>query len=351
VTDRGVVEAGLLDCVSGVLKKASIDFVVFDKIEPNPTMPSVHEGADLYKSEKCDSIIALGGGSPMDAAKAIGVKATHEGDIIQYTRRGGKPVQDITPPLIAIPTTSGTGSEVTRFSVLTNPEEKIKMVIATPVITADVAIVDPALTRSMPPSITAFTGMDALTHAVESYISNKATTLTETLAIKAIELIGTNLRQAVANGENMEARSNMILASMMAGMAFANSSVGTVHAVAHALGGYFNIAHGVANALMLPYVMRYNLIACPEKFEDIAMALGENVNRLTEMEAALKSVESVEKLSGDIGVPKNLKQLGADPNRIEDLVSESEKQGAYNLSPRKPTRDATTQMFRDAFNA
>jgi len=351
VTDRGVVEAGLLDCVSGVLKKASIDFVVFDKIEPNPTMPSVHEGADLYKSEKCDSIIALGGGSPMDAAKAIGVKATHEGDIIQYTRRGGKPVQDITPPLIAIPTTSGTGSEVTRFSVLTNPEEKIKMVIATPVITADVAIVDPALTRSMPTSITAFTGMDALTHAVESYISNKATTLTETLAIKAIELIGTNLRQAVANGENMEARSNMILASMMAGMAFANSSVGTVHAVAHALGGYFNIAHGVANALMLPYVMRYNLIACPEKFEDIAMALGENVNRLTEMEAALKSVESVEKLSGDIGVPKNLKQLGADPNRIEDLVSESEKQGAYNLSPRKPTRDATTQMFRDAFNA
>lgn len=351
VTDKGVVNAGLLENVSDVLKGSSIDFAVFDKVEANPTMPLVHEGADFYTSENCDIIVALGGGSPMDAAKAIGVKATHEGDIINYTRRGGKPVQDITPPLITIPTTSGTGSEVTRFSVLANPEEKIKMAIATPVIISDVALVDAEMTKTMPPGVTAFTGMDALTHAVESYISNKAFTLTRTLAMKAIELIGSNLRQAVANGENMEARSNMILASMMAGMAFGNSSVGTVHAVAHALGGFFNIAHGIANALMLPYVMRYNLIACPAKFADIAFALGENVDGLTEMEAACKSVEAVEKMSEDIGIPKNLKQLGADPNMIEDLVNESEKQGMYNLSPRLPNRDATTKMFEDAFNA
>jgi len=351
VTDKGVVGAGLLECASGVLKASSIDYVVFDQVEANPTMPSVHEGADLYTREKCDAIIGLGGGSPMDAAKAIGVKATHEGDIIQYTRRGGKPVQDIVPPLILIPTTSGTGSEVTRFSVLTNVDEHIKMVIATPIIMSDVAIVDPAMTKSMPPGVTAPTGMDALTHAVESYISNKSTTLTETLALTAIELIGSNLRQAVANGENMDARANMILASMAAGMAFGNSSVGTVHAVAHALGGFFNVPHGVANAMMLPYVMRYNLIACPSKFEDIAVALGENTEGLTEMEAAWISVEAVERLSADIGIPKNLKDVGADPARLEDLVNESSQQGAYPMSPRKPTLEVTRKMFEEAFNA
>lgn len=351
VTDKGVVDAGLLEKVSDVLMGSSIDFAVFDKVEANPTMPSIHEGADLYKSENCDIIVALGGGSSMDAAKAIGVKATHEGDIINYTRRGGKPVQDITPPLITIPTTSGTGSEVTRISVLTNLEEKIKMVIATPVIIPDLALVDPEMTRTLPPGMTAFTGMDALTHAVESYISNKASTLTQNLAIKAIELIGSNLRQAVANGENMEARSNMILASMMAGMASSNSSVGMVHAVAHALGGLFNIGHGVANALMLPYAMRYNLIACPVKFADTAFALGENIDGLTEMETAWKSVEAVERLSEDIGIPKNLKQIGADPNMIEELVNESENQTPYTLSPRIPTREVTTKMFEEAFNA
>jgi alcohol dehydrogenase class IV len=350
VTDKGVVNSGLLECVSGLLNKASINFVVFDSVEANPSMSSVHDGADFYQKENCDVIVALGGGSPMDAAKAIGVKATHEGDIIEYTRRGGRQVQDITPPLITIPTTSGTGSEVTRFSVLTNTEEKIKMVVASPAIISDVAIVDPAMTKSMPPSITAFTGMDALTHAIESYISNKATTLTETLAITAIELIGSNLRQAVANGENMNARSNMAQACMFAGLAFGNSSVGTVHAVAHALGGFFNIAHGVANALMLPHVMQYNLIACPSKFEDIATALGENVEGFSEMEAAWKSVEAVEMLAEDIGIPKNLKDIGADPSRLEDLVRESEQQGAYPLSPRVPTREATRKMFEDAFN-
>jgi len=351
VTDKGVAGAGLLQCASDVLKASSIDYVVFDKVEANPTMPSVHEGADIYTSEKCDAIIGLGGGSPMDAAKAIGVKATHPGDIIQYTRRGGKPVQDIVPPLILIPTTSGTGSEVTRFSVLTNVDEHIKMVIATPIIMSDVAIVDPAMTNSMPPGVTGPTGMDALTHAIESYISNKSTTLTETLALRAIELIGSNLRQAVANGENMDARANMILASMAAGMAFGNSSVGTVHAVAHALGGFFNVPHGVANAMMLPYVMRYNLIACPSKFEDIAVALGENTNGLTEMEAAWKSVEAIERLSGDIGIPKNLKDVGADPARVEDLVIESSQQGAYPMSPRIPTLEVTRKMFEEAFNA
>ena len=350
VTDKGVVNAGLLDKITEKLEKASVDYEVFDKVEANPRLASIHEGADLYHEKNCDLIIGLGGGSPMDAAKAIGVKATHEGDVADYTRRGGKPVQNITPPLIAIPTTSGTASEVTWFSVLTDPDEKSKIVIATPCIAPNVSLVDPVMTRTMPPEITAFTGMDALTHAVEAYVSIKATPLSDTLALKAIELIGSNLREAVGNGDNLEARSNMMMGSTIAGMAFANSSVGLVHAVAHALGGQFNIAHGVANALMLPLVMQFNLIACPSRYADIAWALGEDVEGLNDMEAARIAVEAVMDLSEDIGIPKDLRKLGADPSLIDALADESENQkGAYPFNPRKIRKADVVAMFKEAF--
>ena len=350
VTDKGVVNAGLLDKVTAKLKDAAIEYEVFDKVEANPRLATIHEGADMYQEKDCDLIVGLGGGSAMDAAKAIGVKATHEGDVANYTRRGGKPVRNITPPLVAIPTTSGTASEVTWFSVLTDPDEKAKIVIADPYIAPNVSLVDPVMTRTMPPEVTAFTGMDALTHAVEAYVSIKATPLSDTLALKAIELIGSNLREAVGNGDNLEARSNMMLGSTIAGMAFANSSVGLVHAVAHALGGQFNIAHGIANALMLPLVMQYNLIACPSKYADIAWALGEDIEGLNDMEAARTSVEAVLDLSEDIGIPKDLKKLGADPSLINALADESENQkGSWPFNPRKVKKADVIEMFKEAF--
>ncbi len=350
VTDKGVVSAGLLDKVTAKLTEAAIAYEVFDKVEANPRLATVHEGADMYQEKNCDLIVGLGGGSAMDAAKAIGVKATHEGDVADYTRRGGKPVRNITPPLVAIPTTSGTASEVTWFSVLTDPDEKAKIVIADPYIAPNVSLVDPVMTQTMPPEVTAFTGMDALTHAVEAYVSIKATPLSDTLALKAIELIGSNLREAVGNGDNLEARSNMMLGSTIAGMAFANSSVGLVHAVAHALGGQFNIAHGIANALMLPLVMQYNLIACPSKYADIAWALGEDIDGLNDMEAARTSVEAVLDLSEDIGIPKDLKKLGADPSLINALADESENQkGSWPFNPRKVKKADVIEMFKEAF--
>ena len=350
VTDRGVAEAGLLEKITAKLKNAAIEYEVFDKVEANPRLATVHEGADLYQEKNCDLILGLGGGSPMDAAKAIGVKATHEGDVADYTRRGGKPVRNITPPMIAIPTTAGTASEVTWFSVLTDPDEKSKIVIATPCIAPTVSLVDPVMTQTMPAEVTAFTGMDALTHAVEAYVSIKATPLPDTLALRAIELIGSNLREAVGNGDNLEARSNMMLGSTIAGMAFANSSVGLVHAVAHALGGQFNIAHGIANALMLPLVMQYNLIACPSKYADIAWALGEDIEGLNDIEAARMSVEAVQDLSEDIGIPKDLRKLGADPSLIEQLADESENQkGSYPFNPRKVKKADVIEMFKEAF--
>jgi len=350
VTDKGIVNAGLLDRISELLKKAGIEFVVFDEVEENPTVATVHKGADLYKSENCDIIIGLGGGSSMDAGKAIGVKATHEGEIRKYTRRGGHPIKNIVPPYIAIPTTSGTGSEVTWVSVVTDPDIKAKTVVASPFIAPNTSLIDPSLTKTLPPSVTASTGMDALTHAVEGYVSLKASQITDTLALKAIEMIASNLREATANGDNMEARSNMMLGSTIAGIAFGNASVGMVHSVAHALGGLFNIAHGIANAIMLPHVMQFNLIANPPKFGDIAWAMGENIEGLSEMEAARMSVAAVQELSDDIGIPTDLRKLGADPSLIEQMAEETENQvGSLPLNPRRPTRENIIELFDNAF--
>ena len=218
VTDAGVVNAGLLERVTRKLEAAAIDYRVFASVEPNPTTTTVHNGAEIFRKDKCDGLLALGGGSPMDAAKAIGVQATHEGDINDYSRRVGKPVQDITPPLIAVPTTAGTGSEVTWVSVLVDPADRVKIVVPSPYIAARVAVVDPSLTISLPPYVTATTGMDALTHAIEAYVSTKSTPIADSLAWTAIRLISANLREAVGNGENMAARANMLLASTQAGM-------------------------------------------------------------------------------------------------------------------------------------
>ena len=350
VTDKGVVNAGLIERIIRVLDASAIDYTIFDSVEANPTTTTVHSGAEIFRRDKCDGLLAVGGGSPMDAAKGIGVQATHDGDIMDYSRRIGKPVQDITPPLIAIPTTAGTGSEVTWVSVLVDPREKVKIVVPSPNLAAKVAVVDPALTVSLPSEVTAFTGMDALTHAIEAYVSTKAIPVADSLALEAIQLISANLREAVGNGENMAARANMLLASTLAGMAFINSSVGLVHAVAHALGGFFDIAHGTANAIMLPLVMRFSLIGNPGKYADIAVAMGENVEGLSAMEAAREAVFAVENLAADIGIPQDLKQLGADPARISDLAEETLNQtGAYPFNPRKVGKREVMQLFEQAF--
>ena len=350
VTDKGIVNAGLLERVIHALDASAIDYTIFDSVEANPTTTTVHTGAKLFRKDKCDGLLAVGGGSPMDAAKGIGVQATHKGDIMDYSRRVGKPVQDITPPLIAIPTTAGTGSEVTWVSVLVDPREKVKIVVPSLYIAARVAVVDPSLTVSLPPDVTATTGMDALTHAIEAYVSTKSTPIADSLALTAIQVISSNLREAVGNGENMAARANMLLASTQAGMAFVNTSVALVHAVAHALGGFFDIAHGVANAIMLPLVMRLSLIGNPGKYADIAVAMGENVEGLSAMEAAREAVFAVESLAADIGIPQDLKELGADPARISDLAEETLNQaGAYPFNPRKVGKREVMQLFENAF--
>ncbi len=350
VTDKGVVNAGLLERLTRALDTSEIQYTVFDSVEANPTTATVHKGAEIFRKDQCNGLVALGGGSPMDAAKGIGVQATHEGDIMDYSRRVGKPVRNITPPLVAVPTTAGTGSEVTWVSVLVDPKERVKIVVPSPYIAAKVAVLDPSLTITLPPEVTAFTGMDALTHAIEAYVSTKSTLIADSLALESIELISSNLREAVGNGDNLVARANMLLASTMAGMAFVNASVALVHAMAHALGGFFNIAHGIANAVMLPLVMRFSLIGNPGKYANIAAAMGETAEGLSEMEAAREAVFAVENLAADIGIPEDLKQLGADPGKINDLVEETLKQrGSYPFNPRQVGKRDIVQLFEQAF--
>ena len=352
VTDKGLVSAGLLDRILAVLKQSKIKYEVFDEVEANPQIQTVNKGADVFAKSIDRLIIAFGGGSPIDAAKAIGVKATHEGNIRDYTRHGGQMVQPITPPIIAIPTTAGTGSEVTWVSVLVDQDTNRKIVVPSPYLAPRLALLDPLMTRSLPPAVTATTGMDALTHAVEAYVSLRSNPLADIFALRAIEMIGKNLREAVGNGKNMDARFNMMLASTMAGLAFVNGGLGLVHSVAHALGGRHNIAHGVANAIMLPVVMKFNLIAAPSKYREIAVALGESVDNLELMAAAQESVSAVEDLSKDIGIPQGLQALGIQDSMIDQLVEDAlDDRGTFPFNPRPPTKADVINVFKEALKA
>src|SRR5512142_2375356 len=283
VTDAGLSEMGVADKIKAQLEEAGLQAVIFDGAEPNPTDKNVHDGVKVYQDSKCDGIVSLGGGSSHDCAKGVGLVIGNGGNIRDFegVNKSTKPM----PPFLAINTTAGTASEMTRFCIITNTDTHVKMALVDWRCTPSIAINDPLLMVGMPPALTAATGMDALTHAVEAYVSTIATPITDACAIKAIELIAQWLRPAVANGENIEARDRMAYAEYLAGMAFNNASLGHVHAMAHQLGGFYDLPHGVCNAILLPHVERFNLIAKMSRFRDIAIAMGENVDGLSDRAA------------------------------------------------------------------
>jgi alcohol dehydrogenase class IV len=347
VTDEGIVKAGLIEKLEKILNQKNIKHVTFDGVLPNPPIPVVEKGVLEAKKNNTDLIIAIGGGSSIDVAKAINIVLTNGGDIIDYS--GVDKVNKATLPLIAIPTTCGTGSEVTWSTVITNPDEEFKFAVLSNENFPDVAIIDTMLMSNLPPNLTASTGMDALTHALEAYVSVKSQHLSDSLAIYAIELISDNLRKAVLYQDNIENISNMAIASTIAGVAFSNGLLGLVHAMAHPLGGMFNIPHGVANAILLPYVMKFNITSNPNKFAKIAEAMGEDITGLNEMEAGKKSLDAVVKLSRDVGIPDNLKDVGMDISKIDKLAEDSMKSGNVFSNPRKNTIDDIKQIFKDAY--
>ena len=346
VTDAGLAKMGVADTIKSYIEAAGLKAVIFDGAEPNPTDTNVHDGVKAYQDNKCDGIVTLGGGSSHDCGKGVGMVIGNGGNIRDFegVNKSTKPM----PPFLAINTTAGTASEMTRFCIITNTDTHVKMAIVDWRCTPNIAINDPVLMVGKPPALTAATGMDALTHAVEAYVSTIATPITDACAIKAIELVAGYLSPAVANGENLEARDKMAYAEYLAGMAFNNASLGYVHSMAHQLGGFYNLPHGVCNAILLPAVSQYNLIACPQRFADIAVAMGENINGLSVNEAAEKAISAIRKLSASIGIPTGLKALNVKEEDLKVMAENAKKDACQFTNPRKATLEQVIEIFKAA---
>ncbi len=348
VTDAGLVRAGLCDRVTAVLSEAGIPHVVFDGVEPDPRMAIVELCLEAARDSGCDVLIGLGGGSAMDIAKVASALLTNPGDVAQYigTDRIPKP----TLPKVLIPTTSGTGSEVSPIAILSDEDAHLKKGIVSPRLYADVALVDPDLVMGLPPHITAYTGVDALTHAIEAYTNRYAHPLVDTFALRGIELIGANLRRAVACGEDPEARLNMALASTLGGFCLGTVNTGAVHALAYPLGGEFQVPHGIANSLLLPYVMRYNLISDPGRFANIARALGCRTEGLSERDAAELAIDAVVQLCSDVGIVSRMRDLGIPESAIDRMaVAAMDVTRLLSINPRTVTLEAARQIYRQAY--
>lgn len=350
VTDPGIVKAGLLERAMASLEAAHIDCLVFDRVAPNPPIALVDEGAALYQSEDCDGIIALGGGSSMDTAKAVGVVVNNGGSILDYEWALPQPIKRRIPPTICIPTTAGTGSEVTLWAVITDPQRKIKFNVGgTPLIGAWVALLDPELTFGLPPAVTAGTGMDALAHAIECYTCAYAQPISDSVALLAIEYVARYLRVAFAQGYNAEARYKMSQAAMLGGLAYGTESAGAAHAMSQSAGGvYPEVAHGPFTARLLGPVMAYNYSGEPEKFARIAQAMGEDVRGLSVWQAAEKAVEAVMRLTEDVEIP-TLQELGLNEEDIPMLAEIAFKDPQTIGNPRDLSVRSYEKIYRHAF--
>jgi alcohol dehydrogenase class IV len=318
VTDQGLVEAGLVERAQAVLEKADIKYAVFADVEADPRYEIVADCVEMIRSEKPDLIIGFGGGSPIDIAKVSAVMTTNKGPISEYFGIDLVPQPGL--PTLIIPTTAGTGSEVTPIAILSDHTEKLKKGIVSQYLFPSAALLDPELTRGLPAHVTAATGMDALIHAIESFTSKNATSISDMLARQAMQLISKNIRTAYADGSNLAARSNMLEGSLLAGMAFCTAGVTAVHAFAYPIGAEFHIPHGVANSIMLVPVMEFNMFGNLTRFAEIAAILGEDTSGLDERESAQAAVEAMRSLTVDLKIPEHLSDFGVREQDIPSLA-------------------------------
>jgi alcohol dehydrogenase len=339
VTDPGLIKAGVHERIIAALRDFNIKTTIFSDVEANPSIQTTANAFQKYTEEACDGVIALGGGSPMDAAKGIAILATNPGTIHEYVGIGK--VKNDPAPLIAIPTTVGTGSEVTTFAVLTDTTQRRKVVIGSPRVAPAAAILDPDLVASLPQYLVAYTGMDALTHAVESVVSNFATTFTDALALQAIRMVSNHLPAAV-NDKSQDARAELLYASTMAGMAFSFARTGLVHGMAHPLSSYYNLQHGLANAILLCHVMDFNAPSCAEKLLKVAVAMGQEATP----EAAIKAIQNLGK---QVGIPEKLSEAGVTSEFIPLMAEDAFNSGnAQLVNPRKPTLEEVLSLYNAA---
>ncbi len=350
VTDPGIHGAGVTKPVIEHLEAAGVKVVLFDKVEPNPAVRLVAEGSALYEKEDCDGLIAVGGGSSMDTAKGIGVEATHEGSVLDYeAAEGKKSLENRIPPLVTIPTTAGTGSEVTQWAVITDEEREFKFNTGGPLIAAYLTILDPELHLSMPKHVTAMTGVDALAHAVECYTMQYAQPVTDAVALLAIEYVAKYLRRAYADGNDIEARYGMAQAAMLAGLSYGSESAGAAHAMSQTLGGIIPVAHGQCVATMLGPVMEYNWKGHPDKFARLAQALGVDIHGMSVEEAAKAGVNEVYKLVEDLDIP-TLKEQGVSEDMIERLAKEAQNDPQTIGNPRDLTVTDYEWIYKRCFD-
>ncbi|MGU8815730.1 L-threonine dehydrogenase [Clostridium perfringens] len=346
VTDKVLGQIGIVKKVTDVLDNKNIEYAIYDETKPNPTVKNVNDGLALLKEKECDFVISLGGGSAHDCAKGIALLATNGGEIKDYegVDKSKKPQL----PMVGINTTAGTGSEMTLFAIITDEERHIKMALVDKHLTPIIAVNDPMLMLAMPKSLTAATGMDALTHAIEAYVSTSATPITDACAEKAIELISNYLVNAVENGQDVEARDMMAYAEYLAGMAFNNASLGYVHAMAHQLGGFYNLPHGVCNAILLPHVQEYNKATSASRLAKIAKIMGGNIEGLTDEQGADLCIDMIKSLSQTIGIPEGLGVLGVKESDFETLATNALNDACSLTNPRKGNLEELIAIFKKA---
>jgi alcohol dehydrogenase len=348
VVDHAILKTEFYSLVEDILKKKEVSFEIYTDIEPDPGTGTVEKAYELYKKSGASTLLAIGGGSTMDVGKAVGILATNGGRIQEYE---GIEKFSIPPlPLIAIPTTAGTGSEVSGSCVITDSDRGLKMSIRHASLNpAKIAILDPLALKSLPASVAAHSAMDAFVHAFESYIALDASPMTDGINLYAIEMISQNVRPFVANRANWDAGFNMACASNLAGITFGLTGLGNVHCMARFVGAFLHVSHGLSNAICLPYAAEFNLAANPRKYARVAMAMGEHIQGMTELEAAYKAIDAIKGLCRDLGIPQRLREINASEDKLPEMARLCAGAGYNQWNPRHSTYEDFLNLFKKAF--
>jgi alcohol dehydrogenase class IV len=346
VTQPDIIQAGWFRDVTGSLDKEGIRYSVFSDITPNPRDYEVMNGLERYISSGCDAIIAIGGGSPIDCAKGIGIVVSNGNNILDYEGVDNIPLP--APPLICVPTTAGTGADVSQFAIINNTSSRVKIAIISKKIVPDIALIDPVPLTTLPPALTAHTGMDAITHSVEAFVSNASSPVTDIHALESIKLMHTHLIMAFHNPQSLESRYQTMISSLLAGLAFSNASLGAVHAMAHSLGGYSDLPHGECNALLLEHVIDYNYCACPERYKKIGAVMGVEYTGDNPQEKKVKIIRAFTSMRENLGISETLGEIGVKKADIPELAKKAIHDPCMATNPRQPTIKDIEQIYENA---
>jgi alcohol dehydrogenase class IV len=346
VTGPNIIRAGWTKDVTDSLDAEGIESTIFSGVTPNPRDLEVMKGAELYREARCDAIIAVGGGSPIDCAKGIGIVATNNKNILAFEGVDTIPVPP--PPIVCIPTTAGTGADVSQFAIINDTARKVKIAIISKKIVPDIALVDPVSLTSLTPELTAHTGMDAITHSVEAYVSNASSPVTDTLALESIGQMSDYLKKAQENPKNIEYRNQTLLGSLLGGLAFSNASLGVVHAMAHSLGGFSDLPHGACNAILLGPAIDFNFEACPDRYEAIGKKLKMDTTGRTPEDIKNGLMGTIRSLRESLGDTLTLSEMGVSKKDIPELAKKASRDPCLATNPRKPTLEDIGRMYEQA---